>query len=82
MAFPTAALTQFLDTWGYWAVLVFIMIECLGIPFPGETMLLIAAVYAGNTHNISILGVIIAAAAGIYVLALAATAPRVRIHVI
>jgi membrane protein DedA with SNARE-associated domain len=64
MGFPTAALTHFLDTWGYWAVLAFILIECVGIPFPGETMLLIAAVYAGTTHNVSIVGVIAAAAVG------------------
>src|SRR5713226_3980997 len=64
MSFPTEALTQFLDSWGYWAVLAFIMIECLGIPFPGETMLLIAAVYAGTTHTVSIVGVIIAASVG------------------
>lgn len=57
-------LTQLVMTYGYWAVLVFVAIESTGIPFPGETMLLLAAVYAGKTHHLSILLVIIAAASG------------------
>src|SRR6266516_6388327 len=55
---------HFLATYGYWAVLVFIAIESTGIPFPGESMLILAAIYAGTTHNLSIPWVIIAAAAG------------------
>jgi membrane protein DedA with SNARE-associated domain len=39
-------------------------IESTGIPFPGETTLLVAAVYAGTTHRLIIVGVIAAAAAG------------------
>ena len=57
-------LTQLVMTYGYWAVLVFVAIESTGIPFPGETMLLIAAIYAGKTHHLAILLVIIAAASG------------------
>ena len=53
-----------LTTYGYWAVFVFIAIESMGIPFPGETMLLVAAIYAGTTHRLSILLVIVAAASG------------------
>ena len=33
-------------------------------PFPGETMLLVAAIYAGTTHHLSLPLVILAAAAG------------------
>jgi membrane protein DedA with SNARE-associated domain len=36
-----------LDHFGYWAVLLFVMIEDFGIPVPGETILIAAAVYAG-----------------------------------
>ncbi len=50
--------------YGYWAVLLFVAIESTGIPFPGETMLLFAAIYAGRTQRMSILLVIVAAAAG------------------
>ena len=53
-----------LNTYGYWAVLVFVGIESIGIPFPGETMLLVAAIYAGTTHRLVILLVIVAAASG------------------
>src|SRR5436190_3541284 len=57
-------LLHLLATYGYWAVFVFIAIESMGIPFPGETMLLVAAIYAGTTHHLSILLVIVAAASG------------------
>ncbi len=60
----TADLQHFLSTYGYWAVLVFVAIESTGIPFPGETMLLVAAIDAGITHQLSILLVIVAAASG------------------
>jgi membrane protein DedA with SNARE-associated domain len=42
---------------------VFVAIESSGIPFPGETMLVTAAVYAGSGH-LSIAGVIVAGALG------------------
>src|SRR5437016_13543106 len=60
----TQNLLHLLATYGYWAVFVFIAIESMGIPFPGETMLLVAAIYAGTTHRLSILLVIVAAASG------------------
>jgi membrane protein DedA with SNARE-associated domain len=58
----TSDLMHLLSTYGYWAVLVFVAIESTGIPFPGETMLLVAAIYAGRTHQLSIALVIAAAA--------------------
>jgi membrane protein DedA with SNARE-associated domain len=57
-------LAHLLAIYGYWAVLVAVGIESTGIPFPGETSLLVAAVYAGTTHRLIIVGVIAAAAAG------------------
>src|SRR5258708_1051171 len=51
-------------TYGYWAVLFFVAIDSTGIPFPGETMLLVAAIYAGITNLLSIPLVIVAAASG------------------
>jgi membrane protein DedA with SNARE-associated domain len=53
-----------LAAYGYLAVFLFIGIESMGIPFPGETMLITAAIYAGNTHRLNIILVIAAAAAG------------------
>jgi len=60
----TSELMHFLTAYGYWAVLFFVAIESTGIPFPGETMLLVAAIYAGRTQRMSLLLVIVAAAAG------------------
>lgn len=56
--------THWLSTYGYWAVLLFVSIESTGIPFPGETMLLVAAIAAGTTHQLSIPLVIGAAVCG------------------
>ena len=60
--FSTHTLDRLLGDYGYAAVGVFVMIESLGIPFPGETMIITAALYAGLTHNLEP-GVIWAAAA-------------------
>ncbi len=60
---PIQTLQQFLGQWGYPVVFLFVMIESLGIPFPGETMLLLGAFFAASGH-LSIYGVIAAAAAG------------------
>src|SRR5579872_5320327 len=46
----THTLQNLLDTWGYLAVFLFVAIESSGIPFPGETMLITAAAYAGAGH--------------------------------
>src|SRR5215471_6574416 len=60
----TSDLLHFLATYGYFAVLLFVAIESTGIPFPGETMPLVAAIAAGTTHQLSIPLVILAAASG------------------
>lgn len=60
----TSTLTHLLATYGYLAVLLFVTIESTGIPFPGETILLVAAIAAGQTHQLSIAWVIVAAASG------------------
>jgi membrane protein DedA with SNARE-associated domain len=57
-------IAHLLQTYGYWAVLLFVAIESTGIPFPGETMLLAAAIYAGTTHQLSLPLVVAAAASG------------------
>ena len=57
-------LRNVLGTLGYPAVALFIMIESTGIPFPGETMLLLASFYAAVDHRLQIPLVIICAAVG------------------
>ncbi len=64
MLLATSFIDRFLGQFGYAAVFAFVGIESLGIPFPGETMLIAAALYAGATHQLNIAGVIVAAAAG------------------
>src|SRR3954447_21762784 len=59
-----SVLDDLLSYFGYLAVFAIIAIESLGIPAPGETMLVTASVYAGATGNLAIEGVIAAAAAG------------------
>ncbi|HZO71345.1 MAG TPA: DedA family protein [Ktedonobacteraceae bacterium] len=49
---------------GYPAVLLFVMIESSGIPFPGETMLLLAAFYSAIDHQLQIPIIIACAALG------------------
>jgi membrane protein DedA with SNARE-associated domain len=62
--FGEAELRHLLSVYGYWAVMAFVGIESIGIPLPGETMLIVAAVYAGASHQLSIELVIVAAIAG------------------
>ncbi|MEV6012619.1 DedA family protein [Streptomyces sp. NPDC051976] len=40
-------LAPVLDHWGYWAVGGLILVEDFGVPAPGETVLIAAALYAG-----------------------------------
>jgi membrane protein DedA with SNARE-associated domain len=53
-----------LNDFGYWAVLVLVLIEDFGIPVPGETVLIAASVYAGAGRlNVVLVGLIAFAAA-------------------
>lgn len=67
------ALAEHLPTliarYGYAAIFFAVAIESAGIPFPGETALLSAAIFAGSSHSsghdsLNIVGVVAAAAAG------------------
>jgi membrane protein DedA with SNARE-associated domain len=48
--------------YGLIAVAAIVGLECLGLPVPGEAALLSAAVYAGTTHDLNIVDVILTAA--------------------
>jgi membrane protein DedA with SNARE-associated domain len=48
--------------YGLVAVAAIVALECLGLPVPGETALLGAAIYAGTKHDLNINAVIAAAA--------------------
>jgi membrane protein DedA with SNARE-associated domain len=51
-------------SYGYVAVFAAIGLESLGVPAPGETTLIAAAVYAGATHRLSLLPLVLVAALG------------------
>lgn len=54
-------LTNLIASHGYWIVAAVVALESTGIPMPGETTLVTAAIYAGTTHRLNI-GLVIAAA--------------------
>jgi membrane protein DedA with SNARE-associated domain len=58
------AVSHGIGKFGYGAVAVAVGVESIGVPFPGETTLVAASVYAGATHRLNIVLVVAAAAAG------------------
>lgn len=60
-------INHLLATYGYLVVFAFVALESIGLPFPGETALIAAGVYAGTTHHLAI-GVValVAAVAAVF----------------
>jgi membrane protein DedA with SNARE-associated domain len=50
--------------YGYWVVAGTVGLEGMGLPLPGETALVLAAIYAGMTDELSIFYVVLAAIVG------------------
>ncbi|MGA8170473.1 MAG: DedA family protein [Methylocystis sp.] len=57
-------IVHLVSTYGYWAIFVIVSLESAGVPLPGETMLIGAAIYASHTGGLGIERVILSAAAG------------------
>src|SRR6185503_4244673 len=57
-------LADLISSHGYWIVAIIVAVESMGIPAPGETALVTAAIFAGTTHRLDIVWVIVAAAIG------------------
>lgn len=53
-----------LHTCGYAGLALIVGLESLGLPLPGEGALIVSAIYAGSTHNLNPVLVIVAAAIG------------------
>ena len=51
--FPHEQLQQFISTHGYWAVALVVGLESMGLPLPGETVLVLATIYAATDPNVS-----------------------------
>ena len=45
-------INHLITSYGYAAVFVLVAVESLGVPLPGETILIAAAIYAGSTHHL------------------------------
>ena len=61
---PQETLQQLISTHGYWTVALIVGLESMGIPLPGETVLVLAAIYAASDSTLNIWLVIAAAALG------------------
>jgi membrane protein DedA with SNARE-associated domain len=57
-------LQQVVSTHGYWAIALIVGLESMGVPLPGETILVLAAVYAATEPGLNIWFVISAATLG------------------
>ena len=51
-----------IHVYGLVTVAAIVGLECVGVPLPGETALLAAAIYAGTKHDLNIVAVILTAA--------------------
>ena len=60
----THTIDGWLESYGYLVVFLLVMAESIGVPVPGETALIGAALYAGSTHKLEIWWVIAVAIAG------------------
>lgn len=59
-----ATVEHLISSYGYFGIALVIGLESMGIPMPGETALISAALFAGTTHELDIFGVIAAAVTG------------------
>lgn len=53
-----------IDSYGYLAVFLLVGAESLGVPLPGETALIVAGTYAGQTHHLTPWLIFLVASAG------------------
>ncbi len=62
--FDPGTVAHILSSYGYLAIFLLVMLESSGIPLPGETILISAAIYASTGRGLDIRLVIASAAAG------------------
>ena len=61
---PLHALEGLIHQYGYSAIFLCIMLESIGLPLPGESLMIAAALYAAHTHHLNIFILVPLAAAG------------------
>lgn len=57
------SISHLLHAYGYYAVFLLVGAESLGIPLPGESILIAAGIYAGTSHRLSVYAIFAVAAA-------------------
>ena len=57
-------LQHLLHEYGYVTIFLGIMLEAVGLPLPGESLMVAAAIYAATKHDLNIVALVSAAAAG------------------
>lgn len=62
--FSEEFLKHLISKYGYWTVGTIVGVESMGVPLPGEAVLVLASLYAGTQHHLNIWAVIGSAAAG------------------
>ena len=54
----TAHIEQLLHQYGYAAIFIVIALENVGLPVPGETILVTSAIFAAETHELNVFGIV------------------------
>ena len=62
-----SSITQLIESYGLVVVAVLICLESIALPVPGETVLILAAVFAGTHHQLHIVAVVLTAATAAFV---------------
>ena len=62
--FSYADLQPLIAQYGYWGIGTIVGLESMGIPLPGETVLIVAAIYAAASPDLTIGGIVAAAIVG------------------
>jgi membrane protein DedA with SNARE-associated domain len=62
-----SSITPLIETYGLVFVAVLICLESIALPVPGETVLILAAVFAGTRHQLHIVAIVLTAAAAAFV---------------
>lgn len=60
-------LEHLLHTYGYAAIFGVIALENVGLPLPGETILVTSGIFAATTHELSVVGIVLIAAVAAFV---------------
>jgi membrane protein DedA with SNARE-associated domain len=55
---------ELIHQYGAWVVFTLVFLESIGLPLPGETILVSAAIFAGTTQELSIVSVLVSAVLG------------------